>query len=87
MTTSLKKIIGLIGLAVSLNAAEIYATFNVEAEQKAKLAFDAGGITQSVNYDVSNNVKKGNVLASLQNADMKASLNIAKTALKYAKKD
>lgn len=87
MGTSIKKIIGLIGLAVSLNAAEIYSTFNVEAEQKAKLAFDASGITQSVNYDVSDSVKKGKVLASLQNADIKASLDIAKTALKYAKKD
>lgn len=87
MTTSIKKIIGLIGLTVSLNAAEVYATFNVEAEQKAKLAFDASGITRSVNYDISSSVKRGKVLASLHNADIKASLDIAKTALKFAKKD
>ena len=88
MRTSIKRVfIGLVGLAVSLSAADIYATFNVEAEQKARLAFDASGITQSVNYDVSQSVKKGKILASLQNADMKASLETAKTALKFAKKD
>ncbi len=87
MKTSMKTIIGLICLGVSLNAAEIYTTFNVEADQKARLAFDASGITKTVNYDISNSVKKGKVLASLQNADIKASLEIAKTALKFAKKD
>jgi len=87
MRISIKKIIGLLGLVASLNAAEIYATFNVEAAQTAKLAFDASGITRNVNYDISNSVKKGEVLAALQNTDMKASLDIAKTALKFAKKD
>ena len=36
MTMSIKRVIGILGLAVTLNAAEIYATFNVEAEQKSK---------------------------------------------------
>lgn len=87
MTMSIKRVIGILGLAVTLNAAEIYATFNVEAEQKAKLAFDASGITMNVNCDVASSVKKGEILASLQNTDMKASLDIAKTALKFATKD
>jgi membrane fusion protein, multidrug efflux system len=87
MTTSIKRVIGLVSLTVALNAAEVYATFNVEAEQQAKLAFDASGITKSVNYDVADRVKKGDTLASLQNGDIKASLDIAKTALKFAKKD
>ena len=80
-------LLSMVGLIFTLNAAEVYATFNVEAEKKAMLAFDAGGITQSVNYDVANSVKKGKILASVQNADKKASLNSAKTALKFAKKD
>ena len=85
---SLNKILlGLISLVLTLNAVEIYATFNVTAEKAAKLAFDAGGITKRVNYDVSSSVKKDAVLASLQNDDMRASLERAKTALKFAKKD
>ena len=87
MRTSIKRVIGFMGLAVSLSAAEIYTTFNVEAEQKARLAFDASGITKSVNYEISDSVKEGKILASLQNADIKASLDTAKTALKFAKKD
>ena len=80
-------LLGLISLAFTLNAAEVYATFNVEADQKAMLAFDASGITKVVNYDVASSVKKGEILASLQNSDIKASLDRAKTALKFAKKD
>jgi len=82
-----KIILGLISLVLTLNAAEVYATFNVEADQKAMLAFDASGITRVVNYDVASSVKKDEILASLQNSDIKASLDRAKTALKFAKKD
>ena len=82
-----KIILGLIGLVFALNAAEVYATFNVEADQKAMLAFDASGITSVVNYDIASSVKKDEILASLQNSDIKASLDRAKTALKFAKKD
>lgn len=87
MRSSFIRVISLVGLVVSLQGAEIYTTFNVEAEQKARLAFDASGITKSVNYDVSDSVKKGKILASLKNADIKASLDMAKTTLKFAKKD
>ncbi len=80
-------IFGLISLVLVLNAVEIYATFNVVAKKDARLAFDAGGITKKVNYDVASSVKKDAVLASLQNDDMRASLERAKTALKFAKKD
>lgn len=82
-----KIFIGLISLVFTLNAGEVYATFNVEADKKAMLAFDASGITKLVNYDVSSSVKKDEVLASLQNSDIKASLDRAQTALKFAKKD
>ena len=82
-----KLIIGLIALVFTLNAADVYAVFTVEPEKKAMLAFDASGITASVNYDIASNVKKGKVLASLENSDIKASLDIVKTALKFAKKD
>ena len=80
-------LLSMAGLIFTLNAAEVYATFNVEADKKAMLAFDAGGITKRVNVDIASYVKKNSVLASLQNNDMRASLARAKTALKFAKKD
>lgn len=82
-----KIILALLGLAFSLCAQEVYATFSVLAQKDAKLAFDASGITTKVYVDVASEVQKGDVLASLQNDDMKASLDMAKTALKFAQKD
>lgn len=83
----MNKIIIILLLALSLQAAEIYATFNVQAQKSANLAFDAGGIVHSVYTDIASSVKKGTLLASLNNSDKKALLESAKTALKFAKKD
>ena len=74
-------------LIVSLEAKEIYATFTVHANRSANLAFSASGIVDKVLVDVGDVVKKGATLATLENEDLKASMNITKTALKYAKKD
>lgn len=82
-----KIIFGLMVLVLSLSGAEVYATFTVQAEKDAKLAFDAGGIITKVKADEGTFVKKGSVLASVENADMKATLDMAKTALKFAKAD
>ena len=82
-----KIVLGLIGLVFSLSASEIYATFNVQALESASLAFDASGVIKDVNIDISDEVKKGKILASLENSDKKANLESAKTVLKYAKKD
>ena len=80
-------ILSLMLLAVSIQAKDIYATFTIEAKKSANLAFTSSGTVNSVSVDVSSLVKKGEVLAELQNDDLKAALNIATTALKYAKKD
>ncbi len=74
-------------LIVSLDAKEIYATFTVQAQKSANLAFSASGIVDKVLVDVSDVVKKGATLAKLQNEDLRASMGITQTALKYAKKD
>ncbi len=74
-------------LAMSLQAKEIYATFTVKAMRNANLAFSSSGIVAKVFADVSHVVKKGDILAKLQNEDLKAFLNITQTSLKYAKKD
>ncbi len=68
-------------------AKEVYATFTVEAGKSANLAFTSSGTVNKVLVDIASVVKKGEILAELQNHDLKAALNIATTALKYAKKD
>ena len=70
-----------------LHAEEIYATFTVEAKQHADLAFITTGIVSQVNVDIASVVKKGTVLAVLENSDANASLQMAQTALKFAKRD
>ena len=82
-----KIFLGLIGLALSLSAGEIYATFNVHPMHSASLAFDASGVVKEVKKAVSSKVKKGTLLASLQNTDKKATLEVARTTLKFAQKD
>ena len=82
-----KILLGFILLLNIAHAQEIYATFNVEALRDAKLVFISSGIVNKVNVDVGSYVKKGEVLAQLQNSDIKAMLDIAQTKLKYAKKD
>jgi len=82
-----KVLLGLFGLVLSLSAGEVVGTFNVAADKSANLAFDASGIVKSVKYDEASVVKKGEVLAYLDNSDIKATLDMANTALKYAKAD
>ena len=89
-----KIILGLMVLTYSLSATEIYATFNIQADKSANLAFYSSGIVDDVFVDVSSKVKKGEKLVELQNDDLVASLRMAQTALqnaeislKFAKKD
>ncbi len=77
----------LVLLVVSIEADEIYAPFTVEAKQSANLSFTSTGIVNSLLVDISSEVKKGDTLATLDNSDLKASLDIAQTRLKYAKKE
>ncbi len=80
-------LLGLFGLAMSMQAAEVYATFNVEAQKSASLAFDASGIVKKINVEIADSVRKGQVLASLENREPKANLESAHVVYKYAKKD
>ena len=82
-----KILLGIILLLNFANAQEIYATFTVEPLKDAKLAFISSGIVDKVNVDIGSYVKKGEILAQLENSDIKALLDITRTALKYAKKD
>jgi len=87
MTRIRKIVLSLMLLTLMIQAEEIYATFTVEARKSANLAFTTSGTVNSVSVDVSSLVKKGDVLAELQNDDLKAALNIATIALKYSKKE
>lgn len=72
---------------VALNGEDIYATFDVKAQQEAKLGFSTGGIVKEIFVDIGSVVKKGDVLAVLDNADLKALTQSAKVGLKFAQKD
>jgi len=78
-------IIGLMVLGLSfLSAEEVYATFTVEAQKSADLAFYASGVVNKVNVEIGSSVKKGQKLVVLENSDVRAMLNIAKANLKTA---
>lgn len=79
-----------IALATIINLAygqNVYATFNVQAVQSANLAFISSGIVNKINVDIGSVVKKNEVLATLNNDDIKAMLDSVQTTFKYAKKD
>ncbi len=83
-------IIGFVGILIvasSLEAAQIYATFTVQAKQDASLAFSSSGTIEKIFVDTTAEVKKGEKLAVLKDEDLKSALQVARTALKYAKID
>ncbi len=91
----MKKIILLaLVLSVTLYAEKIYATFDVEAAASAELSLSASGIIETINVDVGSHVKKGDILLTLNNHDLKEALalakvrlNLAKTNVKYAERE
>jgi len=83
----MKKILLLIFAILQLNAEEIYATFDVEAQKSASLAFSSSGIIGNMYVDIGSEVKKDDLLAELINDDIKAMVEVSKVALKYAKSD
>ncbi|HHO41949.1 MAG TPA: efflux RND transporter periplasmic adaptor subunit, partial [Epsilonproteobacteria bacterium] len=70
-----------------LNAQDIYATFDVKADQEAQLGFSTSGIVKEIFFDIGDKVKKGDILAVLDNKDLEALRENARVALRYAKKD
>lgn len=83
----MKKIVLLLIIALQLNAEEIYATFDVEADQSASLAFSSSGIIGNMSVDIGSVVKKDELLAELINDDIEAMVEVSTVALKYAKSD
>lgn len=82
-----KIVLALAVLTFTLQAKEVYATFNVEADKSANLAFISTGIVKKVNVEIGSIVKKEDILSELKNEDLKAMLDLSRTSFKYAKKD
>jgi RND family efflux transporter MFP subunit len=84
----MKKILLLLALLLTIVSAErIYATFNVVAYKRADLAFSTGGTVREISADIAMLIKKDAVLATLNNDDLKAKLEIARIAVAHAKAD
>ncbi|KIM13142.1 MAG: transporter [Sulfurovum sp. FS08-3] len=83
----MKKLLLLTLLTLGLNAQAIYATFDVVANQKANIAFNASGVVEKIYVDIGSKVKKGDIIAKLDNNDTLALLESAKNSYQYAQKD
>lgn len=69
----------------SFASEEIFADFEVYAKQSSKLAFEGSGKVDKIFVDVSSHVKKGDVLASLDQSSLEIALKKAKNDLELAK--
>ncbi len=84
----MKRVLFLVWILVgSLLADEVYATFDVLPLKSANLAFSTTGEVDKVLVDVGSRVRKGEVVASLKNDDLKALLDMAKSGFEFAKKE
>ena len=68
-------------LFTGLLAEEIYASFDVFAINQSKLAFEVGGIVKEIKVSVSKQVKKGDILITLNNTSEQIGLKNAKNEL------
>ncbi len=71
-------------VATLLGAAEIYTTFDVEAEHASELTLTATGVIESMQVDVGDHVNAGEILLSLDNDDLKLSVELARSDLELA---
>ena len=69
----------------SFASEEIFADFEVYAKRSSKLAFDSSGKVDKIFVDVSSHVKKGDVLAILDQSSLEIALKKAKNASEFAK--
>lgn len=82
----MKRVIaGLLIGAVSLMAENVYATFDVEAKNRANLSPNVGGIIKEIYVEVGTVVNRGQQLVRLDNDKQKLSLDLSKVSLEKAK--
>ncbi|MCG3687605.1 efflux RND transporter periplasmic adaptor subunit [Aliarcobacter butzleri] len=79
----MKKIQLIIILLTNILFADVYATYEVKALNEASLNVSTSGIVSKINTDIGNQVKKGDVLLSLNDSEEKANLEISKNEYKF----
>ena len=79
----MKKIQLMIILLTNILFADVYATYEVKALNEASLNVSTSGIVSKINTDIGNQVKKGDVLLSLNDSEEKANLEISKNEYKF----
>lgn len=79
----MKKIQLMIILLTNILFADVYATYEVKALNEASLNVSTSGIVSKINSDIGNQVKKGEVLLSLNDLEEKANLEISKNEYKF----
>ncbi len=79
----MKKIQIMIILLTNILFADVYATYEVKALNEASLNVSTSGIVSKINTDIGNQVKKGEVLLSLNDLEEKANLEISKNEYKF----
>lgn len=79
----MKKIQLMIILLTNILFADVYATYEVKALNEASLNVSTVGIVSKINTDIGNQVKKGEVLLSLNDSEEKANLEISKNEYKF----
>lgn len=70
----------------ALVAGEVYATFDVVSEKSSELGLSISGVVGTLNVDVGDHVKKGDLLLSLYNAEEKNEAEIARKNAEHAQK-
>ena len=70
--------------SLALHAESVYTTFDVEALQRSDLTLTSTGVIETLNVDVGDRVKKGEVLLHLDNRDLQLSVELARAELKRA---
>lgn len=70
----------------ALLAGEVYATFDVVSEKSSELGLSISGVVGTLNVDVGDRVKKGDLLLALYNAEEKNEYEIARKNAEHAQK-
>jgi RND family efflux transporter MFP subunit len=73
-----KVLIVMLFLFQSLFAEEIYATFDVVSEKKSELGLSISGIVGTLNVNIGDRLKKGDLILSLNNSQEKNEYEIAR---------
>ena len=73
-----KVLIVILFLFQSLIAEEIYATFDVVSEKKSELGLSISGIVGTLNVNIGDRLKKGDLILSLNNSQEKNEYEIAR---------